>query len=150
MRALRAFETTEVDDELIFDVFVTGVAGLLFTPLRPALGAFQVRLDRVQTADPALRSGRAAWRATIAAVAGLRAPKDFCGDLERWRRTGFRPSAAPRYGTFDLATLLPLDRKFTRAKRRLRALGISRGAAERWAGDRLFDDLLDDAPAGNR
>jgi hypothetical protein len=38
----------------------------------------------------------------------------------------------------------PLERKLTRAVARLRRLGISRGAAERFEGETLFDDVLPD------
>ena len=113
--------------------------------MRPAFQRFQAELERVPTADPALRSGRAAWRRMVASLAAFPAQVDLCATLERWRRARFAPSATPfgldeLPGTFDdEAESSP---KLVRAARRMQQLGVAPGAARRFAGDTLLDGIF--------
>jgi hypothetical protein len=127
------------------EVFAVGMVHALFDPTLPALRTLSAQLDAVPTADPALRSGRTAWRKTVGAIAALPPLDDPCGKLIAWRRSGYAPSAAP---ALDRAKLKALndsggpDPRFARAARRMRALGVSKSAADRFTGDPLFRGVL--------
>ena len=56
--------------------------------LEPALAAFRTEIANVQTRDPALISGRAAWRRLAKAYMALPPRGDVCADLAAWRRDG--------------------------------------------------------------
>ena len=72
------------------------LAGAMFAPVSEQLRTFQAELDRVPTADPALRSGRAAWRESIALYLQVRPlPSDLCAQLGRWRTAGYAAAARP-------------------------------------------------------
>jgi hypothetical protein len=115
--------------------------------MRPAFERFQAELERVPTADAALRSGRAAWRSAIAGLALFPAQVDVCGTLERWRRAGFAASAAP-FGLDELPGAFSegedAEPKLMRAARRMQQLGIAPGTARRFTGDTLLDGIFDD------
>ena len=84
-----AQQRKHVDD--LVGVLVDLLAGAMFAPVSEQLRSFQAELDRVPTADPALRSGRAAWRQSVALYVQVRPlPSDLCAQLGRWR-----PPATP-------------------------------------------------------
>jgi hypothetical protein len=109
----------------------------------PAFERFQAELERVPTGDPALRSGRAEWRATVAAFALFSPVIEVCGTLDRWRRSRFARAEAP----FGLGRELLSDGsspKLTRAARRMQELGVARGTARRFTGETLLDGIGED------
>ncbi len=126
-------------------VFIAGFFGVLYTPTLPALQQMVADLDAVPTADRALRSGRAAWRATVEVIVSAPRLDDPCGVLDAWRKAGWSREAAPKAP--GLARTLVADngrvlaRKLRRAERRLRRLGVSPGAARRFRGDTLYSDV---------
>jgi hypothetical protein len=132
------------------DRVAAGAAAVAIAPaiaaLRPAFQRFQAELDRVPTADPALRGGRAAWRTSLAALARFPAQVDVCATLERWRRARFAPAATP-FGLDELPGGVADDGaepKLRRAARRMQQLGVAPGTARRFAGETLLDGIFDD------
>jgi hypothetical protein len=120
-----------------------GELGRLF---EPALTRFSMELHAVQTPDPALRSGRTAWRrmrrvfATLAAIP----PVDVCAEARTLIAGGFAPTPAIRRGLrlralMERDPLDDFDRRVERAERRLIELGIPREQAQ------VFEDDVDDA-----
>jgi hypothetical protein len=135
----------------LFDVAFYGTIQATFKPSVPAMQAIVAGLDRIPTSDPALRSGRAAWRATAETMAKLPAMVQPCRKLEAWKKRkwqGKAPTILPAGAKQALAPILgnELDRKFERASKRLRALGISKADAKLWAGG-VFDELVDEVEA---
>ena len=124
----------------------------LFQPIMPSLRQFVADLDAVPTQDRVLRSGRAAWRETVAVFDTLPVLEDPCGQLTRWSASGFDPAQAPPVPLRTMRTFLAegafdgFERKVRAAARRLRQLGISRRAARRFAGD----DVVTPAEAPSR
>jgi hypothetical protein len=143
-------ERRHLDD--LVGVLVDLLAGAMFAPVAQPLQTFQAELDRVATADPALRSGRAAWRASIALYSQVRPlPADLCAQLGRWRTAGYAASARPDLQPAAVRRILDgsgtVDAKLHLAAARLVALGVTEGQARRFAGDTLFsgfsaEDLL--------
>jgi len=121
------------------------VAAPVFDPIRAPLDRYLAELEAVPTADAALRGGRAGWRSEIDLIRRLPSLPDPCGALVAWRRTRYAPSAAPvTVGALANAGLLAADGKLTRAERRMRALGVSAGAARRFTGETLFAGIAED------
>lgn len=145
-RCLRAFAAAPqaAQDRVVEAVGI--MVGLpLIDGLRAPVAQLVAELERVPTADPALRSGRAAWRAEAQFLARLPVLPDMCAALEAWRRAGFRPGAAP----IDLERLAggsldTVDAKLGAAAARMRSLGVSAGAARRFTGDNLLDGVVDE------
>jgi hypothetical protein len=130
--------------EDLVGVLVDLLAGAMFAPVSEPLRTFQAELDRVPTADPALRSGRAAWRASIGLYLQVRPlPSDLCEQLGRWRTAGYAAGARPALQPAAVRRILDgsgtVDAKLHIAAARLVALGVSQGQARRFAGDTLFD-----------
>ncbi len=98
----------------------------------PATRAFRSELANVATADPALISGRAAWRARGRSIEATPEPEDLCAKLAAWRRAGY-PKSTVRKTMRDLDSLAasgPRDeRKLEAAAKRLIALGVPRDEA---------------------
>jgi hypothetical protein len=121
-----------------------------FATMRPAFERFRDELERVPTADPVLRSGRAAWRSSVANIATFPPDLDICGTLERWRRAGFSRAAAPlglggeRLGPYAASAA----KKLVAAARRMRELGVSAGASRRFSGETLLEGIGDDLDTG--
>jgi len=110
-----------------------------YDPVRTALDAFLAQIEAIPTNDRALRSGRAGWRSEIQFIRGLQSSPDPCGSLQAWQRKHFAPSASPV--NLDAVTdpgLNAAEDKITIAARRMRALGVSAGAARRFTGDGVF------------
>jgi hypothetical protein len=114
----------------------------------PTLDRLVTDLTAIPTNDPILRSGRAAWRDGTAQLRGYPTLERPCEQFDRWVDSGFEPAAAPRVRVKDFMALLAdqtdeerVDAKLKRGARRLRQLGISPGAAERFRGEHLFDGL---------
>jgi hypothetical protein len=125
---------------VLFDL----LAGAMLAPVAEPLQTFQAELDRVPTADPLLRSGRAAWRSSVALYAQVRPlPADLCNRLRAWRSAGYavsaRPDLQPRAVRRILEGSTSVDAKLHIAAARMVALGVTEGQARRFAGDTLFD-----------
>ena len=109
-------------------------------------------MDAVPTRDPALRSGRAAWRRGVRLFASFPPPVERpCEALARWRDAGFSAAAAPipradalRFWKLLARTDDERDRRYGKAVRRLRQLGLSPRRARRFDGRRIFDLYSDD------
>ncbi len=105
-------------------------------------------LDAVPTRDAALIAGREAWRDIVALFERIPALDRPCERLDEWRRSGWDPAKAPP-PLDDVLELFEgdgsegIEQALTRAVRRLRRLGVSTGAAERFSGERFFDGLVD-------
>jgi hypothetical protein len=132
-------------EERVMELLVVAAPGEFAAATAPILRGFVAELDRVQTRDGALRSGRAAWRRAVQVMATW--PQlDLCAALRDWKAAGWRKDKAPRV---DLRTLArqdvagaSVDRKLERAAVRLRRLGVGASAAHRFQGDPLFAGLL--------
>ena len=137
-----AQQRKHVDD--LVGVLVDLLAGAMFAPVSEQLRSFQAELDRVPTADPALRSGRAAWRQSVALYVQVRPlPSDLCAQLGRWRTAGYAAGARPALQPTAVRRILDgsgtVDAKLHIAAARMVALGVSQGQARRFAGDTVFD-----------
>jgi hypothetical protein len=132
-------------EERVLAVAIVMVTLPVFNGLRAPLGQFVAELERVPTADPALRSGRASWRAVSQVFARLPVIPDFCGALEAWRRARFAPGAAPvSPSLLETHALDTVDRRLAAAAVRMRALGVAAGAARRFTGFNLLDGVIDE------
>jgi hypothetical protein len=134
---------------LLFDL----LAGAMLAPAAEPLQRFQAELDAVETADPLLRSGRAAWRASVGLYAQVRPlPADLCAQLGAWRRAGYAVSAKPSLQPQAVRRILDgsgtVDAKLHLAAARMVALGVTDGQARRFAGDTLFDGFSPDELLG--
>jgi hypothetical protein len=137
-----AQQRRHVDD--LVGVLVDLLAGAMFAPVSEPLRTFQAELDRVPTTDPALRSGRAAWRDSVGLYLQVRPlPSDLCAQLGRWRTAGYAAAARPALQPAGVRRILDgsgtVDAKLHLAAARMVALGVSQGQARRFAGDTLFD-----------
>jgi hypothetical protein len=113
-----------------------------FDPLRAPLERYLAELERVPTADPLLRSGRAGWRSQVELIRRLPSIPDPCAALEAWQRAGFAPGAVPvDPAALDNPGLDAADAKLRRAARRMRELGVGAPAARRFTGDTLLDGI---------
>jgi hypothetical protein len=106
------------------------VAALLETPLK------QLRTDlaNAQTRDPALLSGRAAWRQLGRLFAALPPATDACAELRAWLRAG-APHSEGREAIDELRPVVAAsgreyDRKLRAATRRMIELGVPKEQAE--------------------
>jgi len=138
--------------EELVGVLVDLLAGAMFAPVSEQLRTFGGELESIATTDPALRSGRAAWRSSIALYLQVRPlPADLCAQLARWRAAGYAAAAKPDLQPASVRRILDgsgaADLKLHLAAARMVALGVPQGQARRFAGDTLFagfsaDDLL--------
>ena len=107
--------------------------------LEPALAAFRTEIANAQTRDPALISGRAAWRRLAKAYMALPPRGDVCADLAAWRRDGYPlrtlRAAAAEYRSVFAAFGRGFQRKVAAAADRMRELGISEEDARRFEAD---------------
>jgi hypothetical protein len=144
-------EREHLDD--LVGVLVDLLAGAMLAPVAGELRTFQAELDRVPTADPALRSGRAAWRSSVALYAQVRPlPADVCARLRAWRTAGYAAAGRPDLQPPGVRRILDgtgiVDVKLRLAAARMVALGTSEGQARRFAGDTLFDGFSPEALLG--
>ncbi|MEA2312536.1 MAG: hypothetical protein QOE28_2504 [Solirubrobacteraceae bacterium] len=108
--------------------------------LRAPMLRFRGELADAQTRDPALLSGRAAWRQLGRALAALPAAgPDPCASVAAWRRGGF-PPAVPRAAQRELDAFgriagAAFDRKTEAARARLIELGVPQADAQAFSGD---------------
>jgi hypothetical protein len=142
LSALRAVPESRRDTVAVVGLVL--IALPLLDGIRGPLAQLVAELERVPTADPALRSGRAAWRAEAQFIGRIAPVPDVCGALETWRRAGFGGRGAP----IDLAALgSPVadtaEPKLAAAAARMRALGVSAGAARRFTGANLLAGIGD-------
>ena len=104
--------------------------------LEPVLGPFRSELAAPATRDPALLSGRAAWRRFAKAYMALPRPVDLCAELGAWRRGGYDPAVARRartdYRRIRAVSGAGFQRKIAAAADRMRALGITEADARRF------------------
>jgi hypothetical protein len=112
-------------------------ARLLAQPLL----AFSRELHGVQTADPALRGGRTAWRRIRRAFQALEpfAGMDLCAELRRYVAAGFRRTPAVRrarraFRRYD-RRIAGSARRMDRAIERLQELGVPRAEARAFDGE---------------
>jgi hypothetical protein len=137
-------ERKHLDD--LVGVLVDLLAGAMLAPASEPLRTFQAELERIPTADPALRSGRAAWRTSVALYVQVRPlPADLCAKLKRWRTSGYSAAARPDLQPQAVRRILDgsgtVDAKLHLAAARMVALGVTEGQARRFAGDTLFNGL---------
>jgi hypothetical protein len=140
--ATPAQERRHVDD--LVGVLVDLLAGAMLAPAAEPLRTFQAELDRIPVTDPVLRSGRAAWRSSVALYSQVRPiPTDLCAQLGRWRTAGYAASSRPDLQPPTVRRILEgsgtVDAKLHAAAGRMAALGVPEGQARRFAGDTLFD-----------
>lgn len=134
------------EDE-VFAIIVSATTWALVDPAMPALRQIVADLSAIPTEDAALRSGRAAWRRSVEMFESIPRVADPCGTLEAWKRKRWRRDAAPKISFRQFEELIDgpsarrVERKLRRAAQRMRQLGVSRGAAERFRGETLFDDV---------
>ncbi len=107
----------------------------------PALRDVVSALNAVPTRDRALRAGRAAWRTGVRRLESLPVLAESpCALLTRWRDAGFTAASVPisraaaRRVMRTLSASARRDRRFTRAVRRLRAMGVSPRQARAFDG----------------
>ncbi len=139
-------------DDLV-GVLVDLLAGAMFAPVAQELQTFQAQLDGIATADPVLRSGRAAWRASVGLYVRVRPlPADLCAQLTRWRRAGYAAAARPQLQPPEVRRILEgsgtVDAKLQLAAARMVTFGVTEGQARRFAGDTLFDGFEPDELLG--
>ena len=119
----------------------------------PSMRQFVADLDAVPTRDPALRSGRAGWRATVAVMEAVPELEGPCEHLERWAASGYAADQAPPLPLAGMRAFLrdadgglaSADRKVGRAVRRLRRLGVPRRRARHFGGTVLGEVFAEDS-----
>lgn len=104
--------------------------------------AFLKRIDRVKTADRALRAGRTAWRATARSMRvylTLPFPTDICARVDAWVHRGATGAMFPNLDFTRVnreinasAAAATRERRIERAAERMQALGQSRSRAARF------------------
>ena len=106
--------------------------------IESALSTFRTEIANAQTRDPALISGRAAWRRLAKAYMALPPRGDVCADLAAWRRDGYPlrtvRAATAEYHSIFAASGRGFERKSAAAANRMRELGISEEDAEAFEG----------------
>jgi hypothetical protein len=121
--------------ELVFGYgYAAGLA-----PAGDDLRRFEEALYSVRLRDPVLKSGRAAWRRELRAAYRMQPPpEDICARLDAWRQGGYAPEQAPVLGDPGVEALFAqgkgVERKMSRAGRRLRKLGVKPAVAKLWNG----------------
>jgi hypothetical protein len=102
--------------------------------IKPPLRALRSELANVPTADPALISGRAAWRSTGRSVESAPEPGDLCAELRSWRRAGYPRSTVRevtrRFDRLGDSEGGSVSRKQDAAVDRMVELGVPRAEAE--------------------
>jgi hypothetical protein len=122
-----------------FGLLMTAIVSAWTRPLQLSLQQLMADLDAVDTADPRLRSGRAAWRMGYKLFVRIAADTGACDRLVAWRaRSWRRPPARPPFSLQALGDFARADRKMRRTATRLVSLGVPRLHAERFPGDALF------------
>ncbi len=106
--------------------------------LREDLGRLRTDLANVQTRDPALLSGRAAWRQIARAFMALPATGDSCAELRAWLRAG-APRSEGREARAEVEVIERLARRFERkveaAADRMIELGVPEEQADTFRDD---------------
>jgi hypothetical protein len=136
------------------------ILGVEYGRMGPALTTFAAELDRVPTADPALRAGRDAWQTGAAALARFVpvTAADACVQLRRWADAGYPAGGAPAFQpeavrqelrdrvTSDDHATAHEDLRLQRAATRMLQLGVTRSQARRFSGRTLFrgDPFVDE------
>ena len=122
----------------------------LFQPSLPVLDQIVAELGAIPTRDPILKSGRAAWREVVVSFRAFPTVEKPCEQLEAWADAGWKASARPKFDFAGFERQLDevddenIEGKFERAARRMRQLGVSKGDAERFTGETLFEDVEDE------
>jgi hypothetical protein len=117
------------------------IAGFTRTVV-PVIERASNELHGIETADPALRGGRTAWRRlrrTYAGFAELPAG-NACAQLRRYVRNGYRHTPATRRATRAFDAMMAwdttdIDRRMKRALERLIELGIPAAEADAFDGE---------------
>ena len=106
--------------------------------LREDLGRLRTDLANVQTGDPALLSGRAAWRQIARAFMALPAGGDSCAEIRAWLRDG-APRSEGREARAEVEAIERLARRFERkvdaAADRMIELGVPEQQADTFRDD---------------
>jgi hypothetical protein len=136
------------------DRFSSYFAAVLFQPLfgpaQPVLQQIVADLYAIPTNDAILRSGRSAWRQVVEVLGKYPQTDQPCVQLEAWARSGWKASGRPDFDFAAFDRLIEesddpsLERKFERAARRLRQLGVSKGDAKRFTGETIFEAIEQD------
>ena len=100
--------------------------------IAPRLRELRTELANIRTADPALISGRAAWRRWGRALETVQPVRgDLCAAIGRWRKAGY-PRSAVRDAERALVAYAPtrgMLRRTKTAARRMVELGVPRSVA---------------------
>jgi hypothetical protein len=148
-RVVKKKPPPEREVEHFFLFLTAGFAHPLYATSKPVLDQIVADLSAIPTRDPILRSGRAAWREVVAYLGRLPQVDKPCEQIEAWANSGWKASARPAFDFKARDRLIEetdaelLERKFKRAVQRMRELGVSKGDAERFKGETLFDDVPD-------
>jgi hypothetical protein len=107
--------------------------------VREDLGRLRTDLANAQTRDPALLSGRAAWRQLSRALMALPPAGNLCTELRAWVRDG-APRSEGREALAEAVRVLSVsgrefDRKVNAASRRMIELGVPQSEAESFNSD---------------
>jgi hypothetical protein len=151
IRVLASKEPPKRAAERADAVLLAALSHPIYGPTKPVLRQIVADLQVIPTSDPALKSGRAAWRRLTEIVEQMPTLDKPCEQLERWAASGWNASAAPKIDAKLVARVTEqtdspeLQRKIDRAARRMRQLGVSRGDARRFTGETLLDDVIDEA-----
>ena len=101
--------------------------------IAPRMRELRTELANVQTTDPALIAGRAAWRRWGRALETIEAYRgSLCAAIRRWRKAGY-PRSTVRDAERALATYFPgrgAMRRMKAAVRRMVELGVPREDAK--------------------
>lgn len=155
-RALRGDFSDAVDGRIELQGGAVAVSGLFHPYVElglPGLRQIVADLYAVTTRDRALRAGRQAWRRGVGLFESFDPPIERpCEALERWRDTGFAADQAPisradaqRYfDTLEQTGAERDGRRYGRAVKRLRKLGVTRRRAEAFDGHLYLDIVSGD------
>lgn len=112
-----------------FTVWIGLVVRRIAPVIAPRMSELRTELSNIRTADPALISGRAAWRRWGRAIATIPASTgDICAALGKWRKAGY-PRADVRTARkliFKYAPTRGMQRRAKAAARRMVELGVPR------------------------
>lgn len=140
---------SQTEDE-VQALFIGGVLGPALEPTRAAFDQLLADLDAIPTGDPALRAGREAWRAEIAAIRRVPVLERPCAQLKAWSDAGLTAATRPAFPFAaieayyaETAEVRRNARRLRAAARRLQRLGVREGAARRFTGDDLYSHLWD-------
>jgi hypothetical protein len=148
---------TEAQQARMFEFIAAHEIAKLTRLLGPALTRTVTALDGVQTADPALQDGRAAWhsvRRMYARIATLSHTR-LCPVMRDYVRSDYKPSRAMRRASrvFRVAMrwdTTEIDLAMAKAIKRMVALGVPAEQADGFDGEIAPAETPADSGAGKR